>query len=382
MKTYKHIFDKITSKEKIKEAILNASKYKTGRGKVKRVLEDIDRYVDVTQRILREHSYEPEKEMLHTINEGISKKTREIEKPKFFPKQVVENVLILGLKPIVLKSLYKYAYGSLENRGVDQAKDVMEKWIQNDVKGTKYCFQCDIKKFYPSINQNILIERYEKIIKDEEFLIENSKIIRSSPKGLGLGAPTSIWHSHFYLTPLDHYITQLDGVTHYLRYADDMFIFGNNKRKLKDVSEKIIEYISEELYLKIKKNHQIFKVSYTDKNGNIHGRPVNAVGYLFYRDRTILREQHMLKTTEKARKLKKKKDEKKNISSHEACQIVCRAGKLKCADTFNVFDNHISGNVNIRRMKLIIAIDAMKKNGCKDPYRKKKKKKGKRKNKR
>ena len=60
-----------------------------------------------------------------------------------------------------------------------------------------------------------------------------------------------------YLTGLDHYIKEVLRVKHYVRYMDDMVIFGSNKRYLHRVREAISKYLNIELDLELKENWQV-----------------------------------------------------------------------------------------------------------------------------
>src|SRR5690625_7569319 len=90
----------------------------------------------------------------------------------------------------------------------------------------------DIKKFYPSINHNIMLENIEKKVKDKYFINFISEIIRSAD-GLPIGNYLSQCLSNLYLTYFDHWIKQVVGVKYYYRYADDMVILLDSKEELR-----------------------------------------------------------------------------------------------------------------------------------------------------
>ena len=66
-------------------------------------------------------------------------------------------------------------------------------------------------------------------IKDEAFLGLIWRIIKD---GIKIGFYISQWLANAVLEPLDHYIREKlgDGVRHYVRYIDNLTIFGHNKR--------------------------------------------------------------------------------------------------------------------------------------------------------
>jgi hypothetical protein len=342
----------------IKGAIDKASENKRKRRDVQEVLSNKDHYAEIVQQMLRDHSYVPPTYELHTIREGSKHKEREIEKPHFKYDQIIQHVLITQLEPIIMKSLHPYAHGSLKNRGTLQSAKAISKWIRNDPKGTRYCLQMDVHHCYPSVDQEILIERYHRIIKDEDFNIENDKIIRSSPKGLALGAPTSVWHEHFLFTPFDHWLSEQDGVAHNIRHMDDVVVFGPNKRKLHKVEKGCIEYMKREYGMEMNNNHQVFPIEWTDKHGKKHGKPLDVCGYLFYRDRTVLRESRMLGITRKANRIEKKE----KPTYYDAEQMISQMGWLKHSDTYGMYLKYVKPKVSKRRMRKLISKAAKRKN--------------------
>lgn len=359
MKTYNNLYSPAVELENIKSCILEASKNgKMKKRCVRKVVENINNESKIVRRMMLSHETGFEKYKLEEITEGIKKKKRQIAKPKFKYDQMIQHVLISQIKPIVMNSLYEYAHGSIENRGPMQSAEAISKWIKNDPKGTRYCLQMDVHHCYPSVDQEILIRKWHEKVKDTDFNIENDKVIRASPKGLAPGSPTSVWHIHFLFTPFDHWVTEQDGVSHYLRHMDDIVIFGSNKRKLHKVERNIIEYMKREYNLEINHNHQVFPIEWIDKRGNKHGRPLDVCGYLFYRDRTILRESHMLKTTRKANKISKKE----NVTFYDAQQILSHLGWYKHADMYDSYKERIKPKVNVRQMKHIISKHARKEN--------------------
>ena len=71
---------------------------------------------------------------------------------------------------------------------------------------------------------------------------------------------TSQWFANFYLQDLDHYIKEKLKVKYYLRYMDDMLLFGRNKKELHKCRVLVDEYLHKE-GLKLKENWQLFKTN-------------------------------------------------------------------------------------------------------------------------
>ncbi len=359
MITYKNIFKPAIEVENIEKCIIDGAKDgKMQRPEVKEVVDNVKEESAIVHDMMKNHTTEIGPYKLVEITEGIKQKKRKIAKPKYKYDQIVQLVLISQLRKIVMHSLYEYAHGSLEKRGPMQSAEVISKWIKNDPKGTRYCLQMDVHHCYPSVDQENLIERYHRVIKDDDFNIENDKVIRASPQGLAPGAPTSVWHIHFLFTPFDHWMTEQDGVVHYLRHADDIIAFGPSKKKLHKVERDAIEYMRREYHMEINHNHQVFPIEWKDKRDKKHGRPLDVCGCLFYRDRTILREAHLIKITRKANKIAKKD----KITHHDAAQMLSHMGWIDHTDTYHAYEERIKPKVSIRKLKRIASKHARKEN--------------------
>ena len=113
----------------------------------------------------------------------------------------------------------------------------------------------------------------------------------------------------------------------------------------------ISEYLKN-LDLRLKPNYQVFKLAYIDKNGKERGRPIDFMGYKFYRDRTILRRGIMLRAVRKALKISKKT----NLNWYECTQLLCYLGWFKYTDTYKVYERYIKPNVNIGECKKVVSL--------------------------
>lgn len=344
MKSYKDLFETLISDENIKLAIHNASKGKRDRFIVQNIYNNQEAYIPKFQRMCSNyynHSHIPKE-----IYDGIKRKKRTILVPTFY-EQVIHHMAVNVLKPIFMKSMYEHSYGSIPERGSHLAKKRIERWMYKDVNNTKYCLKMDIKKYFDSIPHDILKEKISRIIKDKKFLKILYTIIDVQMVGIPLGFYTSQWLANFYLTSIDHYIKEELHAKYYVRYMDDMVILGGNKRKLHRMRLEIERYLNENLGLKLKENWQVFRIEYADKNGNKHGRPLDFMGFKFYRNRVTLRRNIMLRSSRKARKIFKK--EKPTI--YDCRQFLSYVGWISCTDTYGFYEKWIKKYVNIKYLK-------------------------------
>lgn len=346
MKRQGYLFQKICHIENLKLAIKNASKGKSKRPDVKRVLSDVDGYALIMQNMLLNKKYQPMPCKIKEIYCNTSKKVREIYIPKFFPDLCMQWALMQVLEPVIMKGMYKFCCGSVPGRGIHYSKKYIRKWIDNDGKNTKYCLKLDITKFYPSINLCVLKNTFRKHIKDSNALWLIDTIIDVNDKGLPIGYFTSTWFSNFLLQDLDHLIKEKWGVKYYLRYADDMVLFGCNKKKLHKVRVYIEKYLNS-IGLELKGNWQVFRV---DK------RAVDFLGYRFFRKYTLLRKNLALRIRRRVKKVWKKY----KITFKDAAAIISYLGWTKHCNSYNYFQKHIKPYIQIELLKECIRNESKK----------------------
>lgn len=83
-----------------------------------------------------------------------------------------------------------------------------------------------------------------KKIKDQEALCLIKLILNSTHSpGIPIGNLASQIFANLYLNGLDHYLKEIVRCKHYLRYMDDIVVFGNDKNKLGDIKESIRDYL-------------------------------------------------------------------------------------------------------------------------------------------
>lgn len=377
MKTVKNLWKDIITDENIEASFYEASKGKRKRDDVSKILNNIDYHVSVVKKMLIETTkndttkgYVPRISSQTIINEGSRKKLRKIDKPKFKYDQVVHHAVMRQLSKHIIKSMYAHVYGSVPKRGAHSGKNTIEKWLKNDVKGTKYCAKLDIRHFYESVNHDVIKKLMNKKIKDDYLKEVLSRIIdchidktivfknddgteKCVNTGLPLGFYTSGWIGNWLLQSLDYFIKQNLRVKYYIRYMDDMVLFGPNKKKLRNDVKEIERFLNEKLCLLLKYNHQVFRFDcYSKKKKKQIGRPLDFMGFVFYRNRTVLRKSILLKITRKANKISKKK----KVSWRDATSMMSYMGYISNTNSYNVFVEYIKPKVNIQELKRKISI--------------------------
>lgn len=359
MKSFNGLFSDMTEQEEIKRSIIEAAREKTGRPEVKRALANIDNKARGLQEQLISGKWYPPKHAKSRLCEGSHKKTRMIVKPRWDDEQIVHHILMRQFRKIVEPRLYRYACGSLKGRGPHFAKRTIKRW-RDEYRGKRfYVAELDIKGFYDNIDTEILKSMLRKKIRDGRYLTVLFRVIDAAAPGLPKGFYTSPWLSHFLLTPFDNYITQTLRPDHYLRYADNMFLFCRNKKKLHQMVREAARYLWEKLRLRFKEDWQVFRFeSENRRTGKVTGRAVNCLGFVIHRDRVTMRKAILERARAKANRIKRNG----HMRRIDASAIISYMGWFKHTDTYGYYLRWIKPKVSVKYCKRRIAAHAKKKN--------------------
>lgn len=236
-------------------------------------------------------------------------------KPRLISKacvkdRIVHHAIVRILEPIYDKKFIYRSYSSRKNKGLHKAILELRKMVLSVTKNdnrSAYYLKCDIKKFFDSIDHNILINIIKKDIKNQEvlnLLLNVIKSFSSEPgKGLPLGNYTSQIFTNIYMHRLDEYIKRNLKIKYYIRYSDDFVLIHQSKDFLSKVLKDINCFLNSNLKLKLHENKIILnKVS----------KGIDFLGYVVFPNYVKLR------TKTKKRILKKfhKKPSFKTLNSY------------------------------------------------------------------
>lgn len=272
------------------------------------------------------HDENREENILNLHNQLLNKtfktseyKSFKIYKPKeriiyslpYYPDRIVHHAIMNIMEPIWVSIFIAQTYACIKGRGVHKASYDLRKGLK-DVNSTQYCLQIDIRKFYPTVDHDILITLIKKKIKDKDLIWLLEEIIRSEA-GLPIGNYLSQYFSNLYLAYFDHFAKEQLGIKYYYRYADDIVVLSNCKHKLWGYFYNMQEYLNNKLNLEIKGNYTLYPVC----------TGIDFVGYVHFHTHTLLR-----KAIKKAMVKAVKKNRKKSIASYYGWATHCDSKHL------------------------------------------------------
>lgn len=172
--------------------------------------------------------------------------------------RIVHHAIFRLLYPIFDKSFVFDSYSCRLNKGTHKAVDRLEEFCrklsQNNTRSI-LALKCDIRKFFDSIDQDILLNLIKKKIEDENTLWLIKAIIESyekeKNKGLPLGNVTSQLFANIYLNELDQFIKHKIKAKYYSRYCDDFLIINKDKNYLANLTNLIKQFLNQTLKLNL-----------------------------------------------------------------------------------------------------------------------------------
>jgi hypothetical protein len=161
--------------------------------------------------------------------------------------------------------------------------------------------KCDIKKFFASIDQGLLVTTLKQRIVDVDVLWLLEKVIDSfystkPGKGLPLGNLTSQLLVNIYMNEFDRYVKQTLTAKYYIRYADDFVVLSQDRKWLQETLPAMEKFLQEKLQLAMHPN----KVSIETL-----GRGSDFLGWVHFPEHRVLRtvtKKRMLKKLSKKNK--------------------------------------------------------------------------------
>ena len=256
MKRIGNLWPQITSWENLMEAARAAARAKRKRPDVARFLHELEPNLCELQRELEEGSYRPGGYRTFWINDP---KPRQISAAPFRDR-VVHHALIRVLEPVFEPRFTAHSFASRKGFGQHRALRL----ARGACRQYRYVLKCDIRKYFPSIDHAILMDLIARTIKCSKTLELAGLIIDGSNRqeevlhyfpgdslftpferrrGLPIGNQTSQFFANVYLNPLDHFVMRELRPGLYLRYVDDFVLFGQDKRELGLMAQRIRAFL-------------------------------------------------------------------------------------------------------------------------------------------
>lgn len=260
-------------------------------------------------------------------------KPRDIHKATVCDR-LLHHAVYRQLYPFFDRTFIADSYSCRKGKGTHKAMDRFRSFAYQASKNhtrTVWVLKCDIKKFFASIDQSILLAIIRKYIPDSNIRWLISEVVVSfhtqgamgtiAPcvvRGLPLGNLTSQLLVNIYMNEFDQFMKHKLKAKYYVRYADDFVILSHDKQWLELLIPQVGDFLDTKLALSLHPN----KVSISTLASG-----VDFLGWVHFPDHRVLR------TSTKHRMLKRVRG-----LAEESTTVVSYKGLLKHGNTHKLFE--------------------------------------------
>ena len=281
---FSHKFEDITSAENLLEAWREFIRGKRGKRDVQEFsLFLMDNIFSLRDDLIN-HTYEHGGYQAFNISDP---KPRNIHKASVRDR-LLHHAIYRKLYPFFDRIFIADSYSCRINKGthgaINRFRSMFYRVSKNNTK-TCWVLKCDIRKFFASINHEILMKILKQYISDKNILWLLENVIGSfhSTKpgiGLPLGNLTSQLLVNIYMNEFDQFVKHKLKAKFYVRYADDFVIFSESRKWLELKIPAIKDFLSDKLMLELHPKKLFIK---TVVSG------VDFLGWVNFSDHRVLR---------------------------------------------------------------------------------------------
>lgn len=307
MKRYGDLWQQVTDFENLFKASRQAQRGKRFRSNVLDFNYHLEQNLAQLQQELQSQTYQPGAYRSFRIFES---KPRLISAAPYRDR-VVHHALCNIIVPIFERTFITDSYANRLGFGTHRALHRFTEFA----RANKYILQCDIRKYFPSIDHEILksiLARKVKCVKtlwlidtiidhsnEQELVLEyfpGDTILTPYERrhGLPIGNLTSQFFANCCLNGLDHFVKERLKATCYLRYVDDFVLFSNDQSFLVHARQAIEAFLAT-LRLKI---HPVKSQLFETRIG------ASFVGFRVLPDRIRVRNDNLRRSRQRLRNLK------------------------------------------------------------------------------
>ncbi len=220
--------------------------------------------------------------------------------------RVVHHALCNIIVPLIEPSFIADSYANRSGYGTHRALKRFTRFTRT----SRYILQCDIRKYFPSIDHSVLKAIARRHLKCSEtlwlldliinsgqevdwFLGDNLLTPLEQPRGLPIGNLTSQFLANLYLNGFDHFVKQELKAQKYLRYVDDFALFSDDRAFLVDAWQQIEAYLTN-LRLEL---HPVKTQLFETRHG------ANFVGFRILPDRIRVRNDNLRRARKRCHQL-------------------------------------------------------------------------------
>jgi len=192
-----------------------------------------------------------------------------------FRDRIIHHALVGVLEPLFDRRFIFDSYACRRGKGTHRAINRTQQYLRR----YDWCLKTDVVRFFPNVDHQLLFTLVSRTIGDSRTLELIELILKSGdgvlsheatqhwfpgddllsvlrPQGLPIGNLTSQFFANVFLDPVDHYIKEELRAPGYVRYADDLILFGHTKQQLWQWRDDVANFLEKQrLQLHTHKTH-------------------------------------------------------------------------------------------------------------------------------
>lgn len=252
-------FERLSSFEALWAAWLRCRRGKRRHPDVAAFELDVDRELLRLRDVLRDASYRPGRCALRIIHDP---KRRLIAAPPVVDR-VVHQAVVEDLRPHFDRSAIDHSYATGAGRGAHRAVT----YHLGCTRRFRWRLALDVRRYFPSVDRERLRALVFRRVSDpgtrrlvDQLLHANEAVYATAEaidvfgldadplppgRGLAIGTYFSQWAGDLYLRAADHVAKRTLKVAGYLRYIDDLTLFGDDADALSAAGAELIAWLAE-----------------------------------------------------------------------------------------------------------------------------------------
>ena len=187
-----------------------------------------------------------------------------------FGDRVVHHALCRVIEPRFEATFVPWSYANRVGKGTHRAVDRLQALARKH----RWALRLDVVRHFPSLDHAVLRELLWRRVRepglrglidlilasgdgihdadaDARLFPGDDLLALARPRGLPIGNLSSQFWSNVCMDPLDKFVMRELGITAYLRYVDDFALFDDQRERLQEACERIIEFLARRLRLRV-----------------------------------------------------------------------------------------------------------------------------------
>ena len=340
MKTYRNLWDQISTFETLHAAYLKARRGKRYDADTLRFSANLEQEIGTLVNELQSGSYKTGEYRCFNVFEP---KKREVAALPFRDR-VVQHALVAATEPIFELRFSHDSYACRVGKGTHAGADRLTDFLRRAGRMWQnvYILKADISKYFSSIDHASLKTILRRKIACPKTLELMDSIIDSwnaqTGKGLPIGNLTSQLFANIYLNELDQFVKQELHWRFYARYMDDFVLVDDDKAKLNNAKRAIQEFLHLRLSLELNPKTRIFPAELG----------VDFLGYRIWKTHRLLRKRCVIGMRRKLKAFQTRYARGEIGQDDIQASIMSWLGHAKHANTYTL-QKKLFGNFILRR---------------------------------